>query len=170
MRGAGMLLRRNALRRPQGGINNARCRGHETSWHDWRLLDRYQDVYRLASGIMASRMAHPVLSEERCWALMQIRSLGWRGVAPDWSDARARQLACPTGENDRRGLVLSFNAGVAAAEFPLPPAPSQSSWQRAADISLESPLNLFAAGAEPPCQHPRICRLGARSSAVLLAR
>jgi isoamylase len=64
-RGVPMLLGGDEFRRTQGGNNNAYCQDNETSWIDWTDLEKNQEIYRFARGMIAFRCAHPVLSTEQ---------------------------------------------------------------------------------------------------------
>ena len=54
-RGVPMLLGGDEFRRTQGGNNNAYCQDNETSWYDWTCLERHQEIYRFARGLIAFR-------------------------------------------------------------------------------------------------------------------
>jgi glycogen operon protein len=63
-----------------------------------------------------------------------------------------------------------FNAGTDATDFKLPPPPQGLRWHRAIDTSSAAPQDLLAPGEEELVDHGKPYGLGARSSAVLLAR
>jgi hypothetical protein len=63
-----------------------------------------------------------------------------------------------------------FNASKVGVDFLLPLKHSQARWYIAVDTARKEPHDLFAAGDELPLEDPRVYRLGARSSAILLLR
>ena len=96
-------------------------------------------------------------------------AFGPQGGLPNWTDPKAKRLACLIHEDAGGALFLMFNAGVDVVDFCLPILP-QGSWRLAVDTSREAPGDLFTPGEEPFCQDPNSYRLGARSSAILLVR
>jgi len=169
-RGVPMLLGGDEFRRTQRGNNNAWCQDNETSWHDWTQLERHQEVYRFARGLIAFRRAHPILSKAQLYTDAEIEWCGPQGGLPNWADPKDRRFACLVHESAQNALFLLFNAGAEAVDFGLPPLPPGTRWHWAVDTSRESPGDLFAVGEEPPCDDPRTYHLGPRSSAVLVAR
>ena len=71
-RGVPMLLGGDEFRRTQGGNNNAYCQDNETSWVDWTNLERHQEIFRFARGMIAFRRAHPILSKEQFYTVAEI--------------------------------------------------------------------------------------------------
>jgi glycogen operon protein len=63
-----------------------------------------------------------------------------------------------------------FNAGTDATDFELPPPPQGLRWHRAIDTSGAAPRDLLSPGEEELVDDAKPYSLGARSSAVLLAR
>ena len=169
-RGVPMLLGGDEFRRTQGGNNNAWCQDNETSWVDWRLLERHRDVFRFTRGMIALRRAHPILSKEQFYTDAEIRWAGAQGGLPDWADPKAKQFACLIQEDASHALFLMFNAGTDAVDFGLPAIPTGTRWYQAVDTSREAPRDLFAAGEEPLCEDPHAYRLNPRSGVILLAR
>jgi glycogen operon protein len=169
-RGVPMLLGGDEFRRTQSGNNNAYCQDNETSWHDWRCLERHQDIFRFTEGMIAFRRAHPVLSREEFYTGVEIQWFGPQGGLPNWTDPKEKQFGCLIPEDDRHALCLMFNAGADAVDFRLPAAPPGARWHLAVDTSRESPQDLFGAGGEPLWKDSDACRLSPRSSAIFLAR
>ncbi|MGA8262684.1 MAG: glycogen debranching protein GlgX [Arenicellales bacterium] len=169
-RGVPMLLGGDEFRRTQGGNNNAYCQDNESSWFDWRRLDRHRDIYRFARGMIAFRRAHPVLSKEEFYTEAEIQWYGPDGASPNWWDPQAKQLACRVPEDGSNALYLMFNAGTEAAAFRLPATPASGRWRLAVDSSREAPQDLSASGEEPPVAPSEICVVGARASVILVTR
>jgi glycogen operon protein len=169
-RGVPMLLSGDEARRTQGGNNNAYCQDNATSWFDWASLDRHGEILRFARGMIAFRRAHPVLSKAQFYSDADIRWFGAHEGLPHWTDTQERQLGCLIHENEQLSLCLMFNASKEGVDFLLPFKHSQARWHIAVDTAQKGPHDLFAAGDEPPLEDPRVYRLGARSSTILLLR
>ncbi len=169
-RGVPMLLGGDEFRRTQGGNNNAYCQDNETSWYDWNHLDLHSEIFRFTLGMIGFRRSHPVLSKEQFYTDAEINWYGPQGGLPDWDDPQENRFACLIREDEQSALCLMFNAGAAAIDFGLPPAPQGTSWHLAVDTARETPHDLFAAGTEPLCADQQTYRLNSRSSAILLAR
>jgi glycogen operon protein len=169
-RGVPMLLSGDEARRTQGGNNNAYCQDNATSWFDWASLEQHEEILRFTRGIIAFRRAHPVLSKAQFYSEAEIRWLGAGERLPNWADPQERQLACLIPENDQHSLYLMFNASKEEVDFLLPLKHSQARWYIAFDTATKEPHDLFAAGEEPLLEDPRVYRLDAHSSAILLLR
>jgi glycogen operon protein len=169
-RGVPMLLGGDEFRRTQGGNNNAYCQDNETSWIDWNNLEQHQEIYRFAQGMIAFRLAHPVLSKEQFYTDTEIDWFSPQGGLPKWTDPKEKHFACLIHEDEQRALYLMFNAGADAVDFHLPPMTSGVQWHLAIDSFGETPHDLFAVGEESLLKYPQTYLLKPRSSAILLAR
>jgi isoamylase len=169
-RGVPMLLGGDEFRRTQGGNNNAYCQDNETSWIDWTDLENHQEIYRFTQGMIAFRLAHPILSKEQFYTDADIHWFGPQAGLPKWTDPKEKYFACLIHENEQCALCLMFNAGADAVDFRLPLIPSGAQWHLAVNTFSETPHDLFAPGKEPPLQYPQTYLLQPRSSAILLAR
>ena len=169
-RGVPMLLGGDEFRRTQNGNNNAYCQDNETSWHDWGYLEQHREIFRFASGMIAFRSAHPILSKEQFYTDAEIHWFGSHGGLPDWADPKEKQFACLIHEGEQSAIYLMFNAGNAAIGFKLPDLLSGTQWFVAVDTSRESPQDMFAAGEETLWHDAETYRMSPRSSAILLAR
>jgi len=167
-RGVPMLLAGDEMRRTQGGNNNAFCQDNETSWQDWSGLERHREIVRFTRGMIAFRRAHPILSKGQFYTAAEVQWFGPHGGPPDWTDPKARQLACLIHEDERRALCLLFNAGVEGVEFALPPVAPEARWHLAADTSRDAPHDLFAAGEESLWEGGDTYPLSPRSTVILL--
>jgi len=165
-RGVPMLLGGDEFRRTQGGNNNAYCQDNETSWVDWTYLERHQEIFRFAQGMITFRRAHPVLSKEQFYTVAEISWFNPQQGSPDWTDPKGKDLACLIQEDGQGALFLMFNAGTDRAEFGLPPPPLGCRWRLAVDTSRSSPQDLSALGKEAPVDNSKMYRLEARSSAI----
>jgi glycogen operon protein len=162
-----MLLGGDEFRRTQGGNNNAYCQDNETSWYDWRLLERHQDIQCFTKHVIALRRAHPILSREQFYTSEDITWFGPARAAPEWNDPRAKAIACLVQDGAVEGLFLMFNAGDEPVIFHAPVAPDKGRWRLAVDTSRDEPdittsPDSFVDSLQPYALEPH-------SSAVLVA-
>jgi glycogen operon protein len=167
-RGVPMLLGGDEFRRTQRGNNNAYCQDNDLSWVDWSFLQRHNDVFQFARGVLALRKAHPVLCRDAFYTTTDIEWFNARGTIPDWFDNREKCLACLIPDQGKPDLYLMFNADSAPTVFLLPA--TQERWHLAADSSGAGPYEVCAPGQEGPVSNQRIYRVEARSSVILVAR
>jgi glycogen operon protein len=169
-RGVPMLLGGDEFRRTQGGNNNAYCQDNETSWYDWRCLEKHKDIVRFARGMIAFRRTHPILSKEQFYTDAEIRWFNPQQGSPNWADPKCKKLACLIHEDGQDSLYLMFNAGTEASDFGLPPPPLGYRWRRGVDTSRTAPQDLSAAGEGTLVDNSTTYHVDARSCAILLAR
>jgi isoamylase len=167
-RGIPMLLGGDEFRRTQRGNNNAYCQDNEISWHDWTFLERHQDIYRFARGMIAFRRNHPVLSREAFYTEADLRWFSPEGTPPNWSDPEERQLACLIRGQAEPDLFLMFNAGTEAVTFALPAPPKGGRWYLAVDTFGSFPQDLLEDGQEIALEERQIYRVGPQSSVILI--
>jgi glycogen operon protein len=167
-RGVPMLLAGDEFRRSQCGNNNAYCQDNETSWVDWKLLRRNDEIFRFARGVFALRRAHPVLRREAFYTDEEIRWFNPEGKSPDWHDSRQKHLACWIHGHDGPGLYLMFNAGAEPVSFVLPTS-STPTWRLAADTSRPSPHDICNPGEESVLPNSPTYVVESQSSVVLVA-
>jgi glycogen operon protein len=169
-RGVPMLLFGDEFRRTQNGNNNAYCQDNESGWVDWTNLEKHQEIYRFAQGMIALRLAHPVLSKEQFYTSSEIQWQNFEGGLPDWANPEVKQLSCLVNEDGQDRLLLMFNASKQRVDYALPSTPQEYGWHLIVDTSCHSPKDLFLPGAEQPCTDPRTYQLSPLSSAILLSR
>jgi isoamylase len=169
-RGVPMLLGGDEFRRTQFGNNNAYCQDSETSWYDWRLVERNAGLIRFISGLIAFRKEHPILSAERFYSDREVTWLGADYQPPRWQGPENRIGCIIAGAEEQNGqlaLALLFNAGSEPCRFVLPPQ-SGGHWQVAVDTSRSSPDDLPEPDSRPVMSHGAI-ELESRSTMVLVA-
>jgi len=169
-RGVPMLLGGDEFRRTQRGNNNAYCQDNETSWYEWRCLERHQEIYRFTRGMIAFRRAHPILSKEEFYTDAEIEWFSPEGGPPNWADPKEKRFACLIHEGDRKGLYLMFNSSGERVSFALPELPCSVHWHLAADTSRDIPEDFFADGGEPRLGNSETYSLGPRSCGILVVR
>jgi isoamylase len=169
-RGVPMLLAGDEFRRTQGGNNNAYCQDNETSWVDWTLLERHQEIARFARGVLAIRRAHPALRREAFYTDGDLTWFDARGRTPDWFDPQLRHVGCAIHAASEPRLCLLFTADTAPCAFRLPAPPPGTGWSVAADTSQPPPGDVMTPGRERPLGTARTYTMDARSAVVLVAR
>jgi glycogen operon protein len=169
-RGVPMLLGGDEFRRSQRGNNNAYCQDNETSWVDWSLLRRNDEIFRFARGVLALRRTHPVLCREAFYTDEEIQWFNPSGTSPDWFDLRKKWLACLIRGREGADLYLMFNADTERIVFVLPPSPRPGPWRLTADTAQVSPRDCFAPGEEIALANPTSYVVESCSSVVLVAR
>src|SRR5262249_47033734 len=145
--GTPMLLMGDEVRRTQRGNNNAYCHDDETSWFDWRLVERHADIRRFVTVLNAYRRRRDPSPASPRMSLNQMlhnARIQWSGVdlhCPDWSDqshSLAITLESPGGDFLLHGI---FNAYWEPLAFELPATNGQP-WRRCMDTALASPNDL----------------------------
>jgi isoamylase len=172
-RGVPMLLGGDEFRRTQRGNNNAYCQDNDTSWVDWSLARRHQDLVRFTRQILAFRRAHAVLRREAFYTERDIQWFDASGRSPDWLDPGQRRLACFVHGDGEPDLYLMFNADTAPADFVLPQLPNLGRWQLAIDTATDSArlttIDPDAAARGATALGGRFYTLGSRASAILIS-
>jgi glycogen operon protein len=169
--GMPMILMGDEVRRTQRGNNNGYCQDNETSWFDWTLLTKHEDVHRFVRLLCRRRLLREPDAEATRLSLDQLLReayRAWHGVTlnqPDWRDI-SHSLAVTAAVPSTRLLVhLIFNAYQEALEFELPP---DGAWHRWIDTFLDSP-NDIVPWRSAPVVAGNTYRAQARSVVVLYA-
>jgi glycogen operon protein len=171
--GVPMLSMGDEVRRTQGGNNNAYCQDNETSWLDWRLLQRHGDVHRFLTLLNAQRALRSTAHEEARLSLEEILAAArktWHGVRlgePDWAD-HSHSLALQVAVGGGPELMVILNAYWQPLEFALPPPEGRADpWRRWIDTARATPEDIVPWQEAVPHQAPAI-RAQAHSVVVLL--
>src|SRR6267143_1280463 len=172
-----MILMGDEVRRTQQGNNNAYCQDNETSWFDWTLVAKHDDVHRFVTLLNARRLLRDAEPEGRRLSLNQVLRKAikaWHGVKlgqPDWGDS-SHSLAVTAEARDEKLLGHRIlNAYWEALEFELPRAGDDDgdSWHRWIDTTLDSPQDIVEWETAPTVPGGTY-RAGPRSVVVLFAR
>jgi glycogen operon protein len=148
--GVPMIAMGDEVRRTQGGNNNAYCQDNETSWFDWRLLQKHADVHRFLKLLTARRLLRGTEHERRRMSLnrlIQEANKAWHGPRlnqPDWSD-HSRSIALTVEIRPEKAMLhLILNAYWEPLEFELPPASGgrEAPWRRWIDTARETPHDI----------------------------
>ncbi len=168
-RGVPMLLAGDEFRRTQRGNNNAYCQDNETSWVDWSLAVRHEDLVRFTRRVFALRRAHPVLRQEAFYTDQDVQWFDSSGRTPDWQDPNQKRLACLLHGQDGPDLYLMFNADVDPASFVLPEVVGTGRWRVAIDTAQPTYTDADLADQHASVVNGLLYALGSRSSAILVA-
>jgi glycogen operon protein len=130
----------------QHGNNNPWNQDNETTWLDWALLDKNQDVFRFFKGMIAFRKAHPSLGRSRFWR----EDVTWYGVDGqvdfgDWSHTIA---FCLHGGSQRdQDIYVMINAYWEDLNFQIQEG-TAGDWLRVVDTSMPAPFDFIEIGQE----------------------
>ena len=183
--GTPMLLGGDEMRRTQRGNNNPWCQDNETSWYDWRLVERHAGLARFCPGLIRFRLAHPAFLRSEFYTGgdpdgNRVADVAWfdaDGSPHAWS-AASRHLALLIdgrdaeleAEREDSDFYLMLNADRDDAVFTVAPVPpGRTTWYRAVDTARPAPDDLAEPGNEPPIAGPT-CRVEGRSMVALLSR
>lgn len=180
--GTPMLLSGDEFARTQRGNNNAYCQNNELNWNDYRLGERYAEVFRFTRMLVALRRSHPVFTrpdfytgEDRSRSTRaDIEWLGVDGRHLDWNtDASSLAVYIDgtelgnAGERVDDDFYILFNAGKDDVAFTLPEPPVGLNWNIAIDTSLSPPLDFRDEGMEEEIDATKPLRLRGRSMVVI---
>ena len=148
--GVPMLLAGDEIGRTQDGNNNAYCQDGETSWIDWQLTSRQQELLRYTTHLVEIRRSNPVLRRRSFFGgragsngakdVTWLRAAGGEMAEADWHHAKNHVLGMmidgsATDETDARGrpsegdtLLLVMNGGPRARYFRLPRMDAPGGW------------------------------------------
>lgn len=93
-----MFLAGDEFGNSQYGNNNGYCQDNETSWLDWSLLEKNQDLFRFFKYMIAYRKRHPVIRKKLPDAVSGMKSL-------QTYDEKAVQISLP---KDKMTFAVSF--------------------------------------------------------------
>ena len=89
-RGVPMLTGGDEFGRTQSGNNNAYCQDNETSWVDWSLLEKNNELFGFVQTLIALRKKHSVLCSGNFYSGKgDVEWIGEEGLAVDWQRDRA---------------------------------------------------------------------------------
>ena len=169
--GVPMLRAGDELSHTQQGNNNAYCQDSEISWLDWELSDEKLEFLDFVRRTIRLWRDQPVLQRRKFFQGRAIRGSDVKDIA--WFEPSGREMddeawgaefarcfgmrlsGSTLEEVDSRGrhiqgdsLLVLLNAHHEAIPFTLPPARSDSGWERVLDTALaEARAEFFAGGA-----------------------
>ena len=151
----------------QRGNNNPYNQDNETTWIDWDLLRKNQDIFRFFKKMIAFRKSHPSLGRSRFWR----EDVSWYGVgeAPDLSfDSHTLAFCLHGASQNDTDLYVMINAFWQELTFHVQEGQAIE-WRRVVDTSLPSPSDFCEPGREQPLQSLSY-KVGPRSTVVLIRK
>ena len=124
--GTPMLLMGDEMRRSQRGNNNAYCLDDDTTWLDWSLLGRHEDLRRFVRLLIRHRLQRDTSRPEWAMTLNQLLRRGtvtWHGVRldqPDWGHSSHTLAATVRSLSGRELWQVVLNAWSEPLTFELP--------------------------------------------------
>ena len=156
--GVPMIVSGDEIRRTQKGNNNAYCQDNDTSWFDWRLVDKYPDMLRFVQSLIAFRRAQPTVRRkefltgrpENGRKIPDVTWFGVNGEPLNWGQdelAMAAYLAAPLKKDDPdflgRDVIMMFNATSEMKTFTLPQLGRGMKWNLFVDTTAPSPADIY---------------------------
>jgi isoamylase len=173
--GLPMIMMGDEMRRTQRGNNNAWCQDNETSWLDWKLLEKHADMHRFVRLLNRHRLMRDDDSLDSRLSLNELLLKGnrsWHGVklwAPDWSPkshSLAVHMSCLA---DNLTFYVILNAYHEPLKFELPLVrDGEHQWRRWIDTSFDSPDDITDWRSAPKVP-TSIYAAGSHSVTVLFA-
>ena len=151
----------------QGGNNNPYNQDNETTWLNWDLLQRNQDIFRFFKRMIAFRKAHPSLGRSRFWR----EDIHWYGIGPDVDlshDSHSLAFFLSGASQQDDDLYVMINAYWDDLVFTIQEGQA-TEWRRVIDTSLHSPDDVCESRQEQPVRSLRYPVI-ARSVVVLLRK
>ncbi len=171
--GVPMISMGDEVRRTQLGNNNAYCQDNETSWFDWRLLEKHAGLHRFVRLLIERRLLRDLDAEQHRLSLNQLLGAArktWHGVKlgqPDWGGSSHSIALTFHLANESMISHLILNAYWEPLEFELPGG-NRGPWRRWVDTTLESPDDISDWRMAPAIPDSKYMA-GPRSVVVLFA-
>ena len=156
--GVPMIVSGDEIRRTQKGNNNAYCQDNDTSWFDWRLVDKHEGLLRFVTELNRFRMNNPTVRRPEYMTGetvpgRMIPDVSWyspSGEALDWSQdelAMVAYIASPTKVQEpdavARDLVMIFNSTGQTRDFAMPTIGRGMRWHLFVDTAAISPDDIY---------------------------
>ena len=138
-RGIPMFLAGDEFCNTQFGNNNAYCQDNITSWLDWNLLDRNQEMFRFFQHMIRLRKENRVLRanlSDGCWGHPDVSFYGVNGPQGGFADHEHYVGVLYTGGERGVGpkaVYVASNAWWEDLYVRLPELPPSACWYLAAD-------------------------------------
>ena len=159
--GVPMISHGDEIGRTQRGNNNAYCQDNETTWLDWDLDIKAQELLSFARRVFQLRSNNPVFRRRKFFAGDPAADTGVKDVQwlrpdgrelgnDDWQNPQLRVLGMlihgqSSDELDERGrpnrghsLLLWFNAGARARQAKLPSMSGSGTWHEIVNTAQQS--------------------------------
>jgi glycogen operon protein len=132
----------------QGGNNNPYNQDNETTWLDWKRLEKHREIFRFFKGMIAFRKSRPMLGRSRFWR----EDIGWYGAQgqPDLApESRCLAWRLRGAQFDQGDLYVMINAASEARTFHVQEG-EPTDWVRVIDTNLPSPQDIADPGEQVP--------------------
>ena len=165
--GVPMLVSGDEVRRTQRGNNNAYCQDNDTSWFDWRAVEKNADMFRFTQGLIAFRRSQPTVRRGTFLTGLPVAGrtvpdVSW--YAPDgtplnWGQGELAMMvyiSAPAPIDDPEGagrdILMLFNSTGEQREFSIPNLGQNLTWGLFVDTAADSPADIFPSlnGPKPP--------------------
>jgi glycogen operon protein len=182
--GVPMILMGDECRRTQGGNNNAYCQDNRTSWFNWKLVDKNDDMIRFCKSLIEFRRSNLTVRRKtflsghaaRPNELPDISWYGADGHGRNWN-ADDRTLTClmaapanlDDGRRKPRHVLMMMNATAEARELVLPHSLRSMNWRLFVDTAAASPLDVYPEENGPAPPPGGVLRLEERSMLCFVA-
>lgn len=172
--GVPMFVMGDEVRRTQNGNNNAYCQDNETSWFDWELTRKHDDVFRFVKLLTDRRVMRETEHERRRISLSQfVRDAKhcWHGVKrnqPDWNSESHSIAISAELKNEGLFFHVILNAYWEPLDFELPILGEGQHWREWVNTGLEPPFDICDWSKATPLVNEKY-RAFARSVVVLIA-
>ncbi len=146
--GVPMMTAGDEFGRTQRGNNNPWCQDNETSWIDWKLVEKNRGLLRFFKACIALRKSHKVFRRDRFFTVDEkATEVTWQSLEPgktDWSPEchHLAYLLNGRGINGSNFFVMLNGSQDSSATFTLPAPPDISTskrWFRIVDTAKTSP-------------------------------
>ncbi len=154
--GVPMIVSGDEVLRTQRGNNNAYCQDNATSWFDWRLVERNDEMLRFISTLIAYRRKQPTLRREKFLTGTaprpdQLPDVSWYGVdgeCVDWNNT-FHSLTCVFGnswlhDTAARHVLIFMHSGGESQRFFVPEPARNITWRLFIDTAAEPPGDIYA--------------------------
>jgi glycogen operon protein len=159
--GTPMIVAGDEVLRTQKGNNNAYCQDNPTSWFDWRLVEKNEEMLRFTRTLIEFRKSQPnvrrpsfLTGQAPDGQLPDVSWFGPDGQPVDWSGG-GRSLVCVLGtagldDPAARYLLILLHAGGDAQEFVIPTNVRRLPWRMFVDTAADAPHDIYPAVNGPP--------------------
>lgn len=183
--GVPMLVAGDEFRRTQKGNNNAWCQDNETSWVDWRMLEKHGDLLRFVRTLIQFRRNQPAFRRRdfltgETVTRTGLPDVGWfshGGSAVTWSNGDlpiACLLSAPGSADDPEGsgrdLLMFFNPATSTRDFQAPPITRSVRWRQFLDTAAAPPADIHPDMDGPALAETGKLTLAPRSCSIYVSQ
>ncbi|UPW18617.1 glycogen debranching protein GlgX [Agarivorans sp. TSD2052] len=170
--GTPMITMGDEVKRTQNGNNNAYCQDNETSWFDWTLVDKNQDLLRFVRELIKLRLYDDVLEEKIHLSLSDVihdANIEWHGVKqgqPDWSEESHSIAVTFLDPYSKDRMYMVFNSYWEELEFEAPMI--EGHWFTLVNTAAKPPADVYDFKTAPMLETTSV-KVAARSVMIFVA-